>query len=999
MRGKLAVALLALWIPLFAAPVLSAGQAEPLQSDKAAVDAQVERARKVYSQEGPLAAVPLYEEALAGYRRLGDRLGEAIVLGYLGNCHKHDGDYDKALELLHEALAIKESLNATLEIGKTLSHLGLVHWEKGDYSQALERFDQALAKSEESQNTQLRAAVLNNLSLVYDEQGDYRKSLAQYERALALHREQGDEEGEAYTLGNIGGVHYTLGEFRQAISYHAQAYALSRKLNLKPSQSQDLGNLALCHLELDELPEAERLFREALALARQAGLKKDEADWLKGLGGAQLRRGEYSDALASYRAASAVYQKSEMKRELIEAHSFLADTYLRLGDLPSSRVEVERGLALANSIGYRRGTVAGLSLLGELAQRSGQSEEALSHFDRAYQEARELDDKVQQTLLLTRMGRAETERERYQRAEEHLAAALEIARRQEMKSHAALALLGQAEVRRRGGQPEQSVPLYDEGLELATAVSNQELLWRFHHGRGRALEALNRLEDALTAYQAAVAVIETLRGLIREEPFRAGFMEDKYEVYVDLVRLLLRLGRTEEAFLYVERSRARAYLDLLGNGSIRFSGESRGLGDEEQVLRKKIDQLQKLLEREQQRPPPEHRGSAVETFQRELSDAQRQYSLLMAQLRVADPEFESFVTVNPLGAREVQSLLREGEVLVEYFLAKDRLTIFLLTRDQVLHFDQPVGEKDVRAKVDLFRDRLRPGLPGEDWQGPAASLRELLLGPVEKNDLVENATLIYIVPHGVLHYLPFAALWKPTDSDSGGEFVVEKHLVAYLPSASTLKFCQQKAGRQRGALLAMAPAVSRLRFAREEARAVNELFAGEGLLALGREATEELCKERCGEHGVLHFATHGHLNKLNPLFSRIDLEPSQDSDGRLEVFEIMGLRLNADLATLSACNTALGSGHFSQLPAGDDWVGLTRAFIYAGTPTVLASLWEVDDRSTTELMKAFYRHWGRTNGKAEALALAQREWLRKSSAGTYGNPYYWAGFVLVGNAH
>ncbi|HXE74781.1 MAG TPA: CHAT domain-containing protein [Candidatus Xenobia bacterium] len=956
----------------------------------------MEHARQVYSQEGPLAAVPLYEEALAGYRQLGDRLGEAIVLGYLGNCHKHAGDYDKALELLLEALAIKESLKATVETGKTLNHLGLLYWEMGNYDKALERFGQALAKAEEAKDTKLRAALLNNLSLVYDEQGDYRKSLEQYERALALHREQGDLEGEAYTLGNIGGVYYTLGEFRQAISYHAQAYALSRKLNLKPSQSQDLGNMALSHLELDEIPEAERLFREALTLARQAGLKKDEADWLRGLGGAQLRRGEYSDALASYRAAAEVYQKSEMKRELAEAHSFLADLYLRLGALPSSRRELEQALALATSIGYRRGVVASLSSTGELAQRSGQSEEALSHFHRAYDEALQLDDKTQQVLLLVRLGRAELERERYARAEEHLAAALEIARRQELRSHAALALLGQAEVRRRRDQPEQSLPLYQEGLELATVVSNRELIWRVHHGRGRALEALNRPQDALTAYQAAVTVIEALRGSIREEAFRAGFMEDKYEVYVDLVRLLLQLGRTEEAFLYVERSRARAYLDLLGNGSIRFSG-GKGLAEEEQNLRRRIDQLQQLLEREQQRPQPELRGSALETFRSELSEAQRQYSLLLAQLRVADPEFESFVAVKPLGASEVQSLLGEGEVLLEYFLARDHLTIFLLTRDKVVHFDQPVNERDVRAKVDLFRDRLRPGLPGADWQGPAASLRELLLGPVENSGHLEKSILLYIVPHGVLHYLPFSALWRPVGS--GGEFLVEKHLIAYLPSASTLRFCQQKADRQRGALLAMAPAISRLRFAREEAKAVDELFAGEGLLAVGREATEELCKGRCGEYGVLHFATHGHLNKLNPLFSRIDLEPSRDSDGRLEVYEIMGLRLHADLATLSACNTALGSGHFGQLPAGEDWVGLTRAFIYAGTPTVLASLWEVDDRSTTELMKAFYRHWGRTDGKAEALALAQRELLGKSSGGTYSNPYYWAGFVLVGDAH
>ncbi len=154
MRAKLAVILLTLWVPLSVADALSAPPAEP-QDQKAAVDAQVERARQVYSQEGPLAAVPLYEEALAGYRRLGDRLGEAIVLGYLGNCHKHNGDYDQALELLHEALAIKESLNATLEVGKTLNHLGLVHWEKGDYPQALERLGQALAKAEEARDGQV----------------------------------------------------------------------------------------------------------------------------------------------------------------------------------------------------------------------------------------------------------------------------------------------------------------------------------------------------------------------------------------------------------------------------------------------------------------------------------------------------------------------------------------------------------------------------------------------------------------------------------------------------------------------------------------------------------------------------------------------------------------------------------------------------------------------------------------------------------------------------
>jgi len=193
-----------------------------------------------------------------------------------------------------------------------------------------------------------------------------------------------------------------------------------------------------------------------------------------------------------------------------------------------------------------------------------------------------------------------------------------------------------------------------------------------------------------------------------------------------------------------------------------------------------------------------------------------------------------------------------------------------------------------------------------------------------------------------------------------------------------------------------------LRFVKEEVRAIREHFSGQERLVIGPEATEELCKRHCADYDVLHFATHGHLNKLNPLFSRIDLEPSPEADGRLEVFEIMGLQLHADLAILSACNTAIGSGHFNELPAGDDWVSLTRAFIYAGAPTVIATLWEVDDRSTTELMSEFYRNLPKMS-KAHALAQAQRGFLSmplmpdpQRTAASLRNPYYWAAFVLVG---
>jgi len=146
---------------------------------------------------------------------------------------------------------------------------------------------------------------------------------------------------------------------------------------------------------------------------------------------------------------------------------------------------------------------------------------------------------------------------------------------------------------------------------------------------------------------------------------------------------------------------------------------------------------------------------------------------------------------------------------------------------------------------------------------------------------------------------------------------------------------------------------------------------------------------------VVHLATHGYFNKLNPLFSGVELEAGSGEDGRLEVHEILGLQMSADLVTLSACQTALGSGYFSEAPPGDDLVGLTRAFLFAGSPSVLATLWEVDDRSTLELMRAFYGGLRGAN-KAAALAGAQRK-LRNGN-GRYRHPYYWAPFVLVGRA-
>lgn len=174
---------------------------------------------------------------------------------------------------------------------------------------------------------------------------------------------------------------------------------------------------------------------------------------------------------------------------------------------------------------------------------------------------------------------------------------------------------------------------------------------------------------------------------------------------------------------------------------------------------------------------------------------------------------------------------------------------------------------------------------------------------------------------------------------------------------------------------------------------MRRLFPDKGVALVGASATESAFKGKAKGYGIIHFATHGYFNKANPIFSGVQLEADEKNDGRLDVHEILGLRLNADLVTLSACETALGSGYFSDVPAGDEFVGLTRAFLFAGSSSVVASLWEVNDRSTMQFMGSFYRRL-RPAGGAAALAQAQRDMLRRGEA--YRHPYFWAPFVLTG---
>ena len=315
------------------------------------------------------------------------------------------------------------------------------------------------------------------------------------------------------------------------------------------------------------------------------------------------------------------------------------------------------------------------------------------------------------------------------------------------------------------------------------------------------------------------------------------------------------------------------------------------------------------------------------------------------------------------------------------------------TADTVAAVDLNVSRAALVPLVDFARGTLAAPTEGATrraWRGPLRRLFEQLVAPVEEHGLLNGKGRLLIAPHGELHYLPFAALVRPGTTE---QLLVERYVVAYVPSASVwLRLRARPVPAASGGVLALAPRSEALPGSRAEVQAIGRIHGDGARVLVGPAATERAFRASAPEHRIVHLATYGILNKHNPLFSFVELEAGDGEDGRLEVHEVFGLSLNARLLVLSACQTGLAAGALADVPPGDDWVGLVRAFLFAGASNVLATLWPVEDVATARLMERFYRELAAGRSEGEALTAAQRAGARDAKT---AHPFYWAGFALV----
>ncbi|MBF0251683.1 MAG: CHAT domain-containing protein [Alphaproteobacteria bacterium] len=505
---------------------------------------------------------------------------------------------------------------------------------------------------------------------------------------------------------------------------------------------------------------------------------------------------------------------------------------------------------------------------------------------------------------------------------------------------------------------------FDALLADGRSAENGQIYWLLLYDRGRIALHDGDTAGAIRLYRQAVDVIERQRSTLSTEASKIGFVGDKQAVYGSLIGLLIDAGHHEEAFAYAERGKARALVDMLAERG-QFASRDMDPAD----VRALLTELEDL-----------ERKSMYQPMSVDVADAQsrsRSLSSVRERLLAGAPHLASLVTVSAEGAAAAQAQIAPDETLVEYYhKGGDALFAFAVTRDRVRAWR--LDGRGLDEAVQRFRAALSM-YQSDAWREHARTLYDRLLAPMD--GMLDKPNLI-VVPHGGLHYLPFAALV------SGSGAVIDRYALRVLPSASVLGFLTGRGAAGHELLVLGNPDLGDPRWnlpgAEAEARAIARAWP-DSLVVLRKGATESVIKKAGGQFRFIHLASHGQFSADDPLASKMLLAPDDANDGELTVAEIYDLDLRADLVTLSACETGMG-----KVANGDDVVGLTRGFLYAGARSVVASLGPVADEPTKLLMTRFYDNLKRMDKRA-ALRAAQLD-ARK----VYPHPYFWAAFQVTG---
>lgn len=849
---------------------------------------------------------------------------------------------------------------------RILTSLGLTDWRLGEYQGAWVRTERARALLEANGPRRLLPRTYNALGLIAWDQGRLSEAAELWRRTMQVAREVGDQEYVDKPAMNLGLWYAGIGELGHARHAFATSLTAGRKLGIRALELRSLVNLAMVANRMGE----PRVALAWLDSASAAGVNDDfqaEDNYRSQLAMAAWALGDPGVALAGLDSAVRAARLAGLRQSEAANLTLMADIYWEAGDLPRAlglhaRAEaIHSDLNLPGEQGQNLHSAARIrAVMGHTDQARNLALRAL----RLHQQSEDPEHQLDDLLLLAELG-----------GPGHLEEARRIAG--ELSVRAVRTKLGLAEARiaASGSRPRDVLRALasiaaDLAGGLSAEVSEAEAL------RAQAYGSLERWDSAAAAGRRAIGAFERIRSSHGSGLLRASFASFRAGVYGGLVTAMLALGQTEEAFEVADGargggSRARRPSGHESQAPARDELLSRIAGLEDEIRGREEDDLD------------------TAELQERLRQAEREYEVAVLS---ADLGASTAVRPNARAGR-VREALAPDELLLAYLVTPDQLFVFIVSREHTGVAIVKVRAADLEASVRLAREFLgdRTSSPA-DAEAVLGTLSRWLLGSV--GDRMDGVRRLIVVPHGALAYAPFSAL-----KAAGGKYLVERYSLVHLPSASFAGRQATRASAETGLRLevtALAPLPHDLPATIVEVNAVGRVHRGARLLS-GPRATEPALRLALRSGAAVHVATHGVLNRMNPLFSRIELVPgrggSPADDGRLEVHEVLGLEIRSPLVFLSGCETGLGPGTSTRYSPGEDYATLAAAFLTAGAGQVVATLWTIPDTGAAVFAARFYVELARSR-PAEALAATQRALLRDSR---FRHPYYWAGYRLAGS--
>ena len=960
-----------------------AERAKLLAEDKELVTAELVRAmiehgNRLFLQSGFDQAIAIYRLSQSIAEQIGDKAGFARALNNIGSIYNIQGHNAQAMEYLWRSLAMSEAGGDRAGIARALNTIGEIQLQQADFMPALENFQKSLEVSKALEDKPGIARILRDIGEVHHRQGDYAQALEYTQKSLAIYEAEGNKAWIAGALNNLGIIHSSQGDYEQALECYRKSLAVNEVMGEKGLIACVLANMGEVNLLQGDYAQALERYQKGLSIFESIGYEVGIASALDSIGSVHNLQGNYAQAVEYYLKSLAMRESLKDKSGIARSLNNIGGAHRSQGDFARALEYFRKSLDMSESLGDKTATADSLGNLGALYFDQAEYAQALTYYQKSLAKWESTRDKKGIADSLCKIG----------------------------------------EVYEKQGRHSQALDFSERATILARQISAADTLRRALFNSGVVYRALNQFAKARQAFGEAIATIETLRAQIAGgEQERQRYFESKVSPYHAMVDLLIAEGHPTEALVFAERAKARVLLDVFQSGRVNVIKAMTGEEQErERKLNGRLVSLNAQIYRETASPQPDE--ARLTELNAQLQKARLDFEGFQTNLYATHPELRSQRgEAQPLRPEEAAALLPDAKsALLEYVMADDKTYLFAVTKAagkaeaKVQAYPLPIKRAELTSQIEAFRRQLAERDLG--FRASAAKLYELLLKPAQAQ--LAGKTNLVIVPDDKLWEAPFQALLTGSH-----RFLLEEAALAYAPSLTVLREVTKRRRRNSDAastnLLALGnPAIGQetidratltlrggkldpLPEAEQEVKALGLLYSAEhSKVYVGAEAREGRVKAEAGQAGILHFATHGTLNNASPMYSYLALaRGDKNEDGLLEAWELMQMDLKADLAVLSACETALG-----RYGAGEGVIGLTWALFVAGVPSTVVSQWKVESASTRDLMLNFHRQLRAPAAakakvtKADALRQAALKVMRNPET---SHPFYWAGFVLVGD--